>query len=283
LSIIKRRMNQENPVPKKIINNQIPPFYYYIREVWAYRSLLWTLTYRDLKIRYAQTYLGFVWLILQPITALLIFSLVFGVAIKVDTGGIPYPIFAFAGLFAWNYFSGLVTQGGEAILNAQGLITKVYFPRIILPLSKAIVVSIDFFINLLLMVILLLWYQYIPPKNLWYFPLWFLALVAISLGVSIGLSALSVQFRDFQPIAKFGLRIGFYLTPIAYPAQLIPEVYRPFYYCNPMAGIVEGFRWTIIGGQISPYAYLSIGVSIVLLLVSWWYFRKAEHTLADIV
>ena len=276
-------MNQKNTVPRKVIKNQIPPFYQYIQEVWAYRDLLWTLTYRDLKVRYAQTYLGLVWLVIQPLTALLIFSLVFGLAIRVDTNGVPYPVFAFAGLFAWNYFSGLVTQGGESILNAQNLVTKVYFPKIILPLSKAIVVSIDLLVNLLLMIGILLWYQYTPSYNLWFLPLWFLALVVASLGLSIGLSALSVQFRDFQPIAKFGLRIGFYLTPIAYPSQLIPITYHPLYYCNPMAGIVEGFRWTLIGGPISPYVYLSISVAIVLFILRWWYFRRAEQTIADIV
>lgn len=276
-------MDQKHHISKKIIKNQTPPILQYTQEAWVYRSLLWTLTYRDLKIRYAQTSLGLIWIILQPLTALLIFSLVFGLAIKVNTGGIPYPLFAFSGLFAWSYFTGLVTQGGESIINAQNLITKVYFPRIILPLSKAIVALIDFFINLLLMAILLLWYQYTPHHNIWYLPLWILALAIASLGFTIGLSALSIQFRDFQPIAKFGLRIGFYLTPIAYPAQLIPVKYAPLYYCNPMAGIVEGFRWAIIGGQLSPYVYISIGIACLLFIVSWFYFRKVEPVMADIV
>ncbi|OJJ17936.1 phosphate ABC transporter permease [marine bacterium AO1-C] len=276
-------MTPKSSTSKKIITSQRSSFHFYLKEIWAYRGLLWTLTYRDLRIRYAQTYLGFIWLILQPLTTLLIFSLVFGIAIKVDTGGIPYPVFAFAGLFAWNYFSGLVSQGGESILNAQGLITKVYFPKIILPLSKAIVVSIDFFINFLLMVIILIWYQYAPPSNVWFLPVWLLTLIIASLGVSIGLSALSIQFRDFQPIAKFSLQVGFYLTPIAYPSQLIPTLYHPLYYCNPMAGIVEGFRWSIIGGQVSPYIYISVGVTLILFITSLWYFRRVEQTMADIV
>lgn len=276
-------MENISPTPKKIIKNQMPSLLSYCKEIWEYRSLLWTLTLRDLKIRYAQTSLGLLWVIIQPLVALLIFSLVFGVAIKVDTKGVPYPVFAFSGLYAWNYFSGVVTQGGAAILNAHSLVTKIYFPRIILPASKAVVAAVDFGVNLVLMAGVMLWFRFLPSKNLIWFPLWFIALLIASLGISIGLSALSVRFRDFQPISRFGLQIGFYLTPIAYPPALIPAKYLPLYYCNPLAGVTEGFRWMIVGGKLSPYVFVSVGVACILFILGWWYFRKTERTIADIV
>lgn len=151
--------------PRKVIKNQMPSLVRYIEELWAYRDLLLTLAYRDLKIRYAQTSLGLLWVIFQPLATLLIFTLVFSVAIKVDTGKIPYPIFAFAGLYAWTYFSVVVIQGGGAVLESQNLITKIYFPRLILPLSKALAATVDFVVNLLLMVGVMGWYKFVPSKN----------------------------------------------------------------------------------------------------------------------
>lgn len=269
--------------PRKVIKNQMPSLVSYINELWVYRDLLWTLAYRDLKIRYAQTSLGLLWGIFQPLATLFIFTLVFSVAIKVDTGKVPYPIFAFAGLYAWTYFSVVVMQGGGAVLEAQNLVTKIYFPRLILPLSKAIAATVDFAVNLLLMIGVMSWYKFLPGKNALYLPLWLIALVVTSLGVAIGLSALSIRFRDFQPIAKFGLQLGFYLTPIAYPSSLIPAKYLPFYYCNPMVGIVEGFRWMVTGGALSPFVFLSLAVACSILTVSWWYFRRIERIVADIV
>ncbi|WP_299453843.1 ABC transporter permease [uncultured Microscilla sp.] len=269
--------------PKKVIKNQVPSWQVYCKEIWHYRSLLRTLTFRDLKVRYAQTSLGLLWVFIQPLITLLIFTLVFNIAIKIDTQGIPYPIFAFSGLYAWHYFSLVVNQGGVAILNAHSLVTKIYFPRIILPLSKALVVAVDFLINVLLMAGVMLYYAYTPHKNLIYFPLWLIALLVASLGCAIGLSALSVRFRDFQPISRFGLQVGFYLTPIAYPPTLIPVQYHLLYYSNPMAGITEGFRWMIIGGKLSPYVGMSLGVAVGIFILSGWYFRKTERLLADIV
>jgi lipopolysaccharide transport system permease protein len=276
-------MKENNLPPKKIIQGQAPSWWTYIQEVIHYRGLLYTLTVRDFKVRYAQTSLGLLWVFIQPLTSLLIFSLVFGIAIKVDTGGIPYPVFAFSGLYAWSYFSAVVNQGGASILNSQGLVTKIYFPRIILPLSKALVATIELLISIVLMIGIMWWYRYIPSVNLVYFPLWLLALLLASLGCAIGLSALSVRFRDFQPISRFGLQIGFYLTPIAYPSSLIPVRYQVIYYCNPMAGITEGFRWMITGGELSPYVGISVGVACGILLLSSWFFRKTERVLADIV
>lgn len=276
-------MKKDSLPPKKIIKNHTPSLWNYTQTVWHYRGLLYTLTIRDLKVLYAQTSLGLLWVFIQPITTLLIFSLVFGIAIKVDTGGVPYPVFAFSGLYAWNYFSKVVSQGGAAILNAQSLVSKIYFPRIILPLSKALVAAIDLLISIVLMAVVMLWYSYSPNLHLIYFPLWLLALLFTSLGVAIGLSALSVRFRDFQPISRFGLQIGFYLCPIAYPPSLIPARYQLLYYCNPMAGITEGFRWMVTGGTLSPYVGLSLGVSLVILVLSSWYFRKTEQILVDIL
>jgi lipopolysaccharide transport system permease protein len=271
-------------MPKLIIDPQQRNLLLNGRELYAYRDLFLILAYRDLRVRYAQTFLGIFWAFIQPLITLLIFTLVFGRAMQVDTEGVPYPVFAACGLSAWSYFAFVMNQAGNSIIGAQGMIQKIYFPRLIIPLSKALVGFVDFAISFLLILVLALWYGVTPSANLVLLPVFILMGVISALAVGIWLSALTIRYRDFQHIVPFMVQIGLYATPIAYPAALIPERFQLLFHLNPMAGVVEGFRWSILGTQSPhPYAYLSFGLAIILFGTGLLYFRKVERVMADIV
>lgn len=256
-----------------------------IRELIRYKDLFYTLAYREFRVRYAQTFLGFFWAFLQPAATLTIFSFIFGRAIKVDTGGIPYPIFALSGMVAWTYFSFVVSQAGRSLINSQAMIQKIYFPRLILPLSQAVVGLIDFSITFLLLIAAMFWYGLAPSPHIWFLPFFLLMAIIAALAVGIWISALTIRYRDFMHVIPFVIQIGLYATPVAYSTLYVPEKYHLIYYTlNPMVGVVEGFRWSIIGqGQINPYTFISLGLVVVLFLTSLLYFRKVEKIMADII
>jgi lipopolysaccharide transport system permease protein len=254
------------------------------KELFAYRDLFLILAYRDLRVRYAQTFLGVLWAVIQPLCTLLIFSLVFGRAMQVDTGGVPYPVFAVCGMSAWTYFAFVMNQAGNSIIGAQAMIQKIYFPRLIIPLSKAVVGFVDFGISFLFILGLIAWFGVVPSGNIVFLPVFILLTVVTALGAGIWLSALTIRYRDFQHIVPFLVQLGLYATPIAYPSSLIPERFQLLVHLNPMAGIVESFRWSILGGEAPhPYSYLSFGLSVILFLSGLLYFRKVERVMADIV
>ena len=213
----------------------------------------------------------------------MIYTLIFGIAIKVDTKGQPYALFAFSGMFVWVYFAAVMGNAGNSIINAQGIVKKIYFPRLIIPLSKALVSLVDFGINICLVLIIFMFYQFVPSVHIIFFPCFILILMLASLGVGIWLSALSLRFRDFQQIGAFALQIGVYLSPVAYPSSLIPEKFRLYYFLNPMAGIIESVRWSIFGGNFDYLYFISFFVAIVLFVSSLFYFRKVERIMADII
>ncbi|WP_224998099.1 ABC transporter permease [Cesiribacter sp. SM1] len=259
-----------------------------LRELLAYKDLFLVLAYRDLKVRYAQTFLGLFWAFIQPAATLLIFTVVFGVAVKVETGGVPYPIFAIAGMSAWAYFAFVLNNSGNSIIGAQEMVKKIYFPRLIIPLSKAVVGLVDFAVAFVFMSGLMIFYGFMPSANIIYLPLFILLTIISALAVGIWLSALTIRYRDFQQIVPFMIQFGLYATPIAYPAETIikslPNWAVIIYYLNPMAGVVEGFRWSILGGEPpSKYAYISFVLIILLFISALYYFRKVERIMADIV
>jgi lipopolysaccharide transport system permease protein len=259
-----------------------------LRELMKYQDLFLVLAYRDLRVRYAQTFLGLFWAFLQPAATLLIFTVVFGKAVQVDTGGVPYPLFAICGMAAWSYFSFVLNQSGNSIIGAQEMIKKIYFPRLVIPLSKALVGFVDFAIALLFIVVLLLVYGITPAAQIAYLPVFILLTIISALAVGIWLSALTIRYRDFQHVVPFLVQFGLYATPIAYPAETIvnnlPAWAVAIYYLNPMAGVVEGFRWSILGG-LPPheYAYISFGVILLIFISALYYFRRVEREMADIV
>ena len=273
---------------KIIIDSENKVRFFSIKELWFYRDLFLTLAYRDYKVRYAQTVLGLIWAFLQPLATLMIFVMIFGKAVKVDTGSVPYPIFAICGMSAWAYFSYVIQQSGSSIISSQEMVKKVYFPRLIIPLSKAVVGFIDYAIAFLFLLVLMLFYRFFPSPHLIYLPIFILLTVISSLSLGIWLSALTIRFRDFIHVVPFMIQFGLYATPVGYPASLVvdslPEWAVFVYYLNPMAGIIEGFRWSVLGGEIiSSYASLSIITSISLFISGLIYFRKVERIMADLV
>ncbi len=275
-------------MPTTIIDSNKKGISLNFKELYLYRDLFLTLTYRDLRVRYAQTVLGLLWGILQPLATLLIFSLIFGKGIEVDTGGTPYPLFALCGMSAWTYFSFVMSNSGNSIIAAQGMIKKIYFPRLIIPLSKAVVGLVDYIVVLIFLIFFFLYYQITPSANVVFFPAFILLTIISSLSVGIWLSALTVRYRDFQHLVPFMVQFGLYATPVAFPSSLVierlPNWLGMAYYLNPVAGIVEGIRWTLLGGEaLHPYSYISFCIVLLLFISGLFYFRKVEKTMADIV
>ena len=274
----------EHPKVVTVIEGRRPWWRLDIKELLDYRDLFLVLAYKDLRVRYAQTFLGLAWVILQPLVTLFIFTLIFGRAIQVDTQGVPYPVFALAGMGAWNYFAFVMAQSGSSIIGAQDMVKKIYFPRLVLPLSKAFVGLADFGVTLALLVLAMAYYGQPFSSQLPYVTVFILLNLLCSLAIGIWLSALTIRYRDFQHVVPFMVQIGLYATPIAYPSSMIPERYQLLYHLNPMTGIVEGMRWSILGGDaLHPYSYLSFLVAIVLLISGIFYFKKMERVMADIV
>jgi lipopolysaccharide transport system permease protein len=255
-----------------------------LKELFDYKDLFVTLAYRDLKVRYAQTFLGFLWAFIQPLFTLLVFVIVFSKVIRVETSGIPYPLFALAGMCGWSYFSFVINQAGSSLIGAQAMIQKIYFPRLIIPLSKAVVGFVDFAIVIFLFFIIMLVYGVKPNINLLFLPIFIFLTIISALAAGIWLSALTIRYRDFQVILPFIVQFGLYITPIAYPVSMIPEKYKILFYLNPMTAIVQGFRWCLLG--ISPpdmYCYLSFAIVGIIFISGLYYFRKTERIMADIL
>jgi lipopolysaccharide transport system permease protein len=257
------------------------------KELYQYRDLFITLTWRDFRVRYAQTTIGLLWAVLQPVVTLLILSLVFGRFIGVETE-VPHLLFTVAGMSIWTYFAYVMTNSGNSIIANQGMVKKIYFPRMIIPLSKAVVGFIDFGISLLIMVALMIYYGIAPSPNVWLAPVFMFVGVLAALSVGIWLSALSVRFRDFQHVVPFMVQIGLYMTPIAYPAefatQQLPKWASTLYFLNPMAGVVQGFRWAMFGGEApGNLLYVSVAMVLIILISGLFYFKKVEDEMADYV
>jgi lipopolysaccharide transport system permease protein len=254
-----------------------------IKELIDYRELLWMLAYRDIKVRYAQAALGVAWAFLQPALTLLIFTLVFGRVIKVETGNIPYALYALAGMSLWSYFSNVISQAGNSVIGAQDMVKKIYFPRLIIPISKIIAAFVDFLIALLFLVGMMAYYGFMPSANSIASIGFILLTILAGLGVGIWVSALSIRFRDLQYVLPFIVQMGLYATPVAYPPTLVPEQYLWLYYINPMSGIIDGFRWSLFNSPLTNYSIIS-GVVVLLLCTSGlYYFQKNEGEIADII
>lgn len=256
-------------------------------EVFRYKDLFFTLAWRDFRVRYAQTTIGLLWALLQPLITLLILSLVFGTFIAVKTP-VPHLLFTLAGMSIWTYFSYVMTNAGSSIISSQNMIKKIYFPRIIIPFSKALVGLIDYGITLIMLITLMLYYGIAPSANVLFAPLFLILGILAALGAGIWLSALTVRYRDFQHVVPFIVQIGLYLTPIAYPAEYatshLPKWAATLYYLNPMAGIVQGFRWSLFGGKApNEFLLITIITVIVLFVSSLLFFKRIEDEMADLV
>lgn len=256
-----------------------------LREVWDYRELLYFLAWRDVKIRYKQTVLGIAWVVLQPLATTLIFTVIFGNLAKIPSENLPYAVFAMAGLIPWNYFSAAFSRGGASLVGNANLISKVYFPRLIIPISSILGGLIDSAIVFVVLLVLMLFYGIVPTWAVVTLPLFLLLAVATALGVSLWLSALNVQYRDVGYLVPFIAQFWMYATPVVYPASMIPEQWRLLYSLNPMTGVVEGFRWALFGTGQGPGLELAVSVATVVLLVvsGLYFFKRMEETFADVV
>lgn len=256
-----------------------------LQELWAYRELLFFLTWRDIKVRYKQTALGAVWAILQPFMTMVVFSLFFGKLAKMPSDGIPYPIFSFAALVPWTFFANGLTQSANSLVGNGNLIKKVYFPRLIVPISTVLSGVVDFVLAFVVLLGMMLYYGIVPTLNVVFLPFFLLLALATSLGVGLWLSAMNVQFRDVRYVIPFLTQFWMFATPIAYSSRLLNEPWRTVYGLNPMVGVVEGFRWALLGSRNAPgpMLWVSTLAAVVLLISGAYYFRRMEKTFADTV
>jgi len=256
-----------------------------LRDLWEYRELLYFLVWRDIKVRYKQTALGAAWAILQPVMTMVVFSIFFGRLAKVPSDGVPYPIFAYVALLPWQLFAFSLSESSNSLVASQNLITKVYFPRLVIPISSVLAGLVDFGIAFVILLGMMLYYGIVPTAAMALLPLFLLFAVVTALSVGLWLSALNVKYRDVRYTIPFLTQFWMFATPVAYPSSLVPAKWRALYGLNPMAGVVEGFRWALLGKSHAPGPLLlvSIVAVVVLLFGGLRYFKKTESTFADVV
>ncbi|HWO43083.1 MAG TPA: ABC transporter permease [Candidatus Eisenbacteria bacterium] len=260
-------------------------FHVDLKAVWHYRELLYFLIWRDLKVRYKQTLIGAAWAILQPLLTMMVLTLIFSKLARVPSDGLPYPIFVFTALLPWNYFSQAVSHSGESLVGNARLISKVYFPRLIVPISAATAPLMDFTIAFVLLVGMMAWYGIVPAWGILALPLFLALALLTALAVGLWLSALNVRYRDVRHTIPFLIQFWMFASPVAYPVSLVPEQWRFLYSLNPMAGVIEGFRWALLGKDTPDFnvMMLSAGVVLVILVSGLIYFTRVEQTFADVV
>ena len=256
-----------------------------LHELWAYRELLYFLVWRDVKVRYKQTVIGVGWTILQPLMTMVVFTMIFGNFAKVPSDGVPYPIFAYSALLPWNLFAGALNRCTMSLVGSANLITKVYFPRLIVPASATIAGVLDFAISFVFLLAMMVWFHIAPTWGALAVPIFvFLTLISV-LSVGLWLSALNVRYRDVGQAIPFLIQIWMFLCPVAYPISLVPEKWRLLYSLNPMVGVIEGFRWALLGNDSPDFRVIGLStlVLVVLLIGGLFYFKRIERTFADVV
>ncbi len=259
----------------------------YWKDLWRYRELFYFLSWRDILVRYKQTAIGMLWALIRPFLTMIVFSVIFGNLAKLPSEGTaPYPILVFAALLPWQFFSSALSECSNSLISNANLISKVYFPRLIVPASSVIVSFVDFLVSGMILLGLMAWYNFVPSWRILSLPLFIAIAFAASLGVGLWLAALNVEYRDFRYIVPFIVQFGLYISPVGFSSSIVPEQWRLLYYLNPMVGVIDGFRWAILGGESKLYwtgFTLSLGLVALLLVSSIWYFRKVERTFADVI
>jgi lipopolysaccharide transport system permease protein len=259
----------------------------YWRDLWRYRELFFFFTWRDLLVRYKQTVVGISWSVLRPVLTMLVLTVVFGhLAGMRQAVGVPYPLLVLCGMLPWQFFSMAMFDCGESLVGNSSMISKVYFPKLVMTASKIMTSLVDFLVSVAFLAVLLIWYRFVPPLHVLLLPLFMLLMVGVSLGVGLWVAALMVEYRDFRFIVPFFVQFGLYLSPVGYQSSIVPAKFRMLYALNPMVGIIDGFRWCVLGtkgGLYLPGVAIAV-VDVILLLVSGiWYFRKTERTFADVI
>jgi lipopolysaccharide transport system permease protein len=256
-----------------------------LRELWEYRELLYFLTWRDVKVRYKQTALGAAWALIQPFLTMVVFSLFFGRLAKIPSDGIPYPIFSYAALVPWTFFANGLAQSSNSLVGSANLIKKVYFPRLTVPIATVFSAAVDFLLSFVVLIGMMLYFGIVPTVNVLWLPAFLLLALVTALGVGLWLSAMNVQFRDVRYVVPFITQFWMFATPIAYPSTLLPEKWRMLYALNPMVGVVEGFRWALLGTRTAPGLMVAASsvAALVILISGAFYFRRMEKSFADVV
>ncbi len=279
----------ESPVTAPLVHTRVAPTRGWtslrLRELWEYRELLYFLVWRDVQVRYKQTALGVGWAVLQPFLTMVVFSAIFGVFAKIPSDGLPYPIFAYTALMPWNYFAGAFSRAGTSLVNSANLITKVYFPRLVIPVAAAAAGLIDFALAFLVLLGMMAFYGIRPTQQLWTLPLYLLLALACALAVGLWLAALNVRYRDVNHIIPFLVQLWMYASPVAYPSSIVPTQWRLVYGLNPMAGVIEGFRMALLGTSSLDGTVLAVSafIMLVLLISGAFYFRRTEKSFADVI
>jgi lipopolysaccharide transport system permease protein len=258
----------------------------YWRDLWHYRELFYFLAWRDLLVRYKQTFVGVGWSLIRPLLTMIVLTVVFGKLSKMPSGGPPYPLLVFCGILPWQFFSTAMAESGNSLVMNSNLISKVYFPRLVITVSSVITSFVDFLISAVFLAVLMIWYRYAPPVAVLCLPFFVLLAFAASLGVGLWIAALMVRYRDFRFIVPFLVQFGLYISPVGFQSGVVPEPFRLLYAVNPMVGIIDGFRWCLLGAQHRIY-WPGLGAAVidvtVLLASGIWYFRRTEQTFADVI
>ena len=258
----------------------------YWKDLWRYRELFYFLAWRDILVRYKQTAIGIAWALIRPFLTMIVFTVVFGTLAKLPDEGVPYPILVFAAMLPWQFFANSLSECSNSLITNSNLISKVYFPRLIVPTSAVVVSFVDFMISGMILLGLMAWYDFVPSWRILTLPLFILIAVAAALGAGLWLASLNVQYRDFRFIVPFIVQFGLYISPVGFSSSVVPEKWRLLYSVNPMVGVIDGFRWAILGGEAQLYwpgFVLSVGLVALLLVSGVWYFRKMERTFADVI
>ena len=269
-------------IMQTVISSERKTLVAYLKETWSFRAFILVLAKRDVKIKYAQTFLGLAWTVLQPLVAVVVFTLFFNVLLELQAD-YPYALYVLSGMLCWGLFNYIFSQGSASLLNNQDLIGKVNFPKIVLPLSKVLVGGLEFLITMVLMIILMLWFQVPLTLNIIFLPLIVLVVVAFSLATSLILAAATIRYRDLHHIIPFLVNFGIWFTPVFYPVSLIPEQYGKLLYLNPMASLIGLFRWSLLGDPVSVYALSGVLMTIILLAAAVTYFNVVEDTIAETI
>ncbi|MBD2385336.1 ABC transporter permease [Cylindrospermum sp. FACHB-282] len=258
----------------------------YWRDLWKYRELFYFLAWRDILVRYKQTAIGMVWALIRPFLTMVVFTVIFGKLANLPSEGVPYPILVFAGMLPWQFFANALGECSGSLISNANLISKVYFPRLIVPTSAVIVSFVDFMVSGMILLGLMAWFNYVPSWRILTLPLFTAIAFAASMGVGLWLAALNVEYRDFRYIVPFIVQFGLYISPVGFSSNIVPEQWRLIYCLNPMVGVIDGFRWAILGGESKLYLPgfgLSMALVVLLLWSGIWYFRRMERTFADVI
>ena len=259
---------------------------HYWRELWRYRELFYFLAWRDILVRYKQTVIGLLWALIRPFLTMIVLVIVFGKLAKLPSGDVPYPILVFAAILPWQFFSNAFTEAGNSLINNANMLSKVYFPRLVMPTSAVIVSFLDFLISGAILVGLMFWYGFFPDWRILTLPLFIFIAFALAMGAGLWIAALNVKYRDFRYIIPFVVQFGLYVSPVGFSSAIVPEQWRFWYSLNPMVGVIDGFRWAILGGNTQIYWQgfsLSVALVALILITGIMYFRKTEKTFVDLI